>query len=382
MRVYWKEGLRLDSRDGNFKLKIGGRIQNDWAWLNEESDIRPRVGDQEDGTEFSRVRFYTAGSVYERMKYKLQFDFAKRDGTPASGGHASLKDAYLAIDLPRLGLAKAGHFKEPFSLEELTSSKYVTFMERGLPNAFAPARNTGLQLSSNAFDKRLTWAAGVFRDADSYGRGLSEGGCNGTARVTALPWYENRGEKLLHLGLAGSLRYPDDVRYRARPEANLADYFVDTGAMGNIDEIQLLGEEAALVLGPLSLQGEAIQADVDRNRARGVKFGGYYVTASYFLTGEHRKYKTSAGAFSRVKPKKDFLREGGWGAWEVATKYSRLDLSDRDIAGGRLSDITLGLNWHLNPNVRVMWNYVRADLNRTDDDGHAEMLLMRLQIDF
>jgi len=106
---------------------------------------------------------------------------------------------------------------------------------------------------------------------------------------------------------------------------------------------------------------------------------GYYIQTSYFLTGEHRKYKPSAGSFSRVKPKENFSFGGGLGAWEVGLRYSGLDLDDGSISGGELDTITAGLNWHLNPNTRIMWNYVHAD---KDDVGEADMLLARLQIDF
>jgi phosphate-selective porin OprO/OprP len=97
------------------------------------------------------------------------------------------------------------------------------------------------------------------------------------------------------------------------------------------------------------------------------------------LTGEHRKYKPSAGAFSRVKPKKNYGFGGGPGAWEVAVRYSALDLNDSGVTGGTLSDISAGLNWYLNPNMKIMWNYVHAEVGSV---GQADMALMRLQIDF
>ena len=158
----------------------------------------------------------------------------------------------------------------------------------------------------------------------------------------------------------------------------MTDKFMDTGAFAG-DRVDLVGLEAAWVNGPLSVQSEYMKAYADRTGASDVDFDGYYVQASYFLTGEHRNYKTSEGAFSRIKPKKNYGKEGGLGAWEVAARYSGLDLNDSDIAGGRLNDITTGLNWYLNPNTRIMWNYVYADKN---DVGQADMLMMRLQFDF
>jgi phosphate-selective porin OprO/OprP len=371
-RVYWKEGLNLATLDENFKLKIGGRLQTDWLFSSEDNAIKSDVGEQEDGVEFRRARIYFSGLIYDNVEYKLQLDF--------EGGDADFKDAYLGLtDFP-LGNLRMGHFKEPFSLDELTSSKYITFMERALPNIFAPGRNTGFMLHNVASDERMTTAIGVFRDTDDYGENVDDGGYNITGRVTALPIYENKGANLLHLGAAYSYRNPDDsIQYQQRPEAHLTDSFVDTGSIAG-DQVDLIGLEAAWVDGPLSLQGEYMMADADRlGGGSDIKFDGYYVQASYFLTGEHRNYKTSEGAFSRTKPRENYSAAGGSGAWEVKARYSGLDLSDKDITGGELDNISAGLNWYLNPNTRIMWDYVHAD---KDDVGQADMVMMRLQFDF
>jgi phosphate-selective porin OprO/OprP len=282
-----------------------------------------------------------------------------------------------------VGNFRVGHFKEPFSLEELTSSKYITFMERGLPNAFAIGRNTGLGIFNTAFDKRMTWAVGAFIDADDFGNSIGGGEYNVALRVTGLPWYEEKGRRLVHLGTSYSYgNTPDDaVRFRERPEAHLAPRYVDTGTF-DAKNRNFVGFEAALVYDSLSVQGEVTGAFVDR-KASGVddpNFGGAYIYASYFLTGEHRPYKTSSGTFTNLKPENNFLNgEGGLGAWEVAARYSHIDLDDEGIRGGTLNDFTLGLNWYLNPNYRVSFNYIRAHLNGVGDTNIFEM---RYQVAF
>ncbi|RMF25515.1 MAG: porin, partial [Deltaproteobacteria bacterium] len=155
---------------------------------------------------------------------------------------------------------------------------------------------------------------------------------------------------------------------------------VDTGSIA-ADAVDLFGAEAAVVLGSASLQGEYMHAAVDASSGSSPDFAGYYVQASYFLTGERRPYKRSHGAFGRVKPRRNFLgKEGrGPGAVELAVRYSSLDLSDAAVAGGELDDVTAGVNWYLNPNTRVMANYVHADL---DAAGEADVFQMRFQIDF
>jgi phosphate-selective porin OprO/OprP len=236
-------------------------------------------------------------------------------------------------------------------------------------------------LHNVAADERMTAAIGVFRNTDDYGKdGGDDGGYNVTGRITTLPIYKDKGASLLHVGAGYSYRNPDDsIRYRQRPEAHLADYFVDTGSFAG-DQADLLGLEAAWVNGPLSLQGEYMMADADRlDSGSDVDFDSYYVQASYFLTGEHRSYKTTEGAFSRVKPRKNYSAAGGPGAWEAKARYSELDLSDSDVIGGELNNFTAGLNWYLNPNTKIMWDYVHAD---KDDVGQADMLMMRLQFEF
>jgi phosphate-selective porin OprO/OprP len=336
--------------------------------MRADSDVESNTGELDDGTEFRTARMYMSGSIYENIDYKLQFDFAKTEN--------EFKDVYFGIrDFP-FGYLKMGHFKEPFGLEEQTSSRFITFMERSLANAFVPGRNTGFMLSSTALNKRATWAAGIFRQTGTWGGESSDGGYNLTGRVTALPLYEDEGANLLHVGAAYSLRNPKDtVQYATEPEAHLAPDFVDTTAL-TANRAGVLGLECAWVDGPFSLQGEYMLADVDQSGSSSdPTFDGFYIQGSYFLTGEHRKYKTSSGAFDRVKPKENFRFGGGPGAWEAAVRYSNIDLDDR----GELKDITVGLNWYLNPNTRIMWDYIRADL---DDVGDANLFLMRFQVDF
>jgi phosphate-selective porin OprO/OprP len=378
-RVFWKEGLRFETADKDFTLKLGGRLMYDFGWISEDDGIKadPDIGEQEDATETRRARLYISGLLYGNIEYKLQFDFA--------GGDADLKDAWLGTKLP-IGKIKVGHFKEPFGLEELTSSKYITSMERSLPTeAFAPSRNAGVMLYDSAFDEQMTWAVGMFRETDDNGDMEDDGGYSVTGRVTALPIYEDKGASLLHIGAAYSSRNTtrdsdlgvDAERYRSRPEAHMFDRFVDTGDFAS-DHTELVGLEAAWVDGPLSIQGELVFANAETTSSTG-NFDGYYVQGSYFLTGEHRNYKRSSGSFSRVKPKKNWGWNSGPGAWEVAVRYSSVDLDDSSVAGGELDDVTVGLNWYLNPNTRLMWNYIHAD---KDDVGNADMFLARLQIDF
>ena len=373
---HWKDGLRLDSNDGSVKLKIGGRIQHDYGYFAEDGDLERRLGeDFDDGTEFRRARLYFSGTVYDDIDFEVQFDFA--------GGDADFKDVYLGMrNVPFVRNVRIGQFKEPFSLEELTSSNYTTFMERSLVNTFAPSRNTGVMFYDTLLDKRMTWAVGVFRQTDSFGDGRGGRDYNATVRLTGLPWYEDDGEKLFHVGVAYTHQnYDDDTfRFRARPESHLSPRVVDTGTF-SADYGDLFGAEVAWVDGPLSLQGEYVHARIEGSGrlAGDPNFWAASVQASYFLTGEHRPYKTSTAAFDRVRPLRNFRKDGGLGAWELAARLSYLDLNDGIVKGGRLRNLTLGLNWYLNPSVRTMWNYILAN---PSGGGDVSAFMWRFQLAF
>lgn len=374
LTVEFDRGLKLSSDDGNFNLKIGGRIMSDWAFFSPSDNIEAFTGVMEDGAEFRRARFYISGTLYRYVEFKAEYDFA--------GGDADFKDVFLGLKqiVGKAGL-RVGHFKEPFSLEELTSSNHITFIERALPvEAFAPSRNTGFMLHRT--DARFSWGAGIFKEADDFGNAednVSDSAWALTGRIAGTPYFNNEGKSMLHLGLSFTSRDPvrDSVRIRTRPEMHLSPgRFVDTLDL-DADGYQKAGFEFALVQGPFSIQAEYIQASVDLIDGESGDFSGYYAYVSYYFTGESRKYKQ--GKFDRLIPVRNLFRDGGVGAWEIALRYSAIDLTDGRIVGGEESNVTLGLNWYLNPNMKVMWNYVNADV---DSVGDVDAFMMRWQIDF
>ncbi len=374
--VYWKDGVRFETADKNFWAGFGGRIQNDWAFMTQDDRLRDDVGGFQDGTEFRRSRVYVRGLLYQHVEFKAEYDFA--------GGDADFKDAYVGlVKLPVIGGIRAGQFKEPFSVEELTSSRFITFLERSLPvEAFAPSRHTGVMLHKSELEGRLFLAGGIFRQADAYGNGQNDDGGGEydlAARVVGLPVQSEEGD-ILHIGGAYQYRRPEDdrVRYRSRPEAHLAPRVVDTGWIP-ADRTHLAGAELAAIVGPVWALAEYMHTFVNgTGGASDYDFNGFSVSAGFFLTGERRGYKK--GLFNRTKPANNFLDgQGGLGAWEIAARYSVLDLNDKAVEGGRVDDISIGLNWYLNPYLRVMTNYVYSDV---DDSGYANTFQTRFAIDF
>ena len=269
---------KMKELDKRFKLKLGGRVQSDWTWADagDYAEADPRWGEEHDGHEFRRVWLYVGGTVYDDFEFKVQYDIASHNAARGANDIA-MKDTYVGLRrnvIKHLPGIRVGHVKEPIILENMTSNKYLAFMERSLANALTPGRNAGVMVHNAHFGaknrERLAYAVGVFRDVDN----------------------------------------------------------------------------------------------------------------------------------------------GGWGAWELAARYSHINLEDKDVRAdarmgtlpaqmgnpylhaGEQTNYSLGLNWYWNPNIKLMFNYVLAQVNREWRDngvgvvrsyqGTSEMryAMVRMQIDF
>lgn len=361
--------LKFSSADGEFKFQVGGRVMVDTARFFDTHGPNKL----NNGTEIRRARLFMAGEVFNDWKFKNQIDFA--------GDSVAMKDAWLRYTGFKPTEITVGQFKEPFSLEELTSSKYITFMERALPNAFAPSRHigAGVNYTGENMTAAAGWFAGTTGNQPDNSDGNQENG--GAARLTFAP-IDEQGQ-LVHLGASAAYRTvsSDELRFRERPEAHIANHrLVDTGTMNKVENVKQWGLEAATVLGPFSAQGEYMSVAVDRNGESDPDFYGWYGYVSYFLTGESRPYKK--GVFSRVKPK-SVVGKGGHGAWELAARMSKIDLEDSGIEGGEETNVTLGVNWYATPSIRFMLNYVDViDQKRQGESDEPSLVEMRAQVDF
>ncbi|MDJ0806734.1 MAG: porin [Gammaproteobacteria bacterium] len=373
---FTSRGLQVESADGDFRFELGGRLLIDAAWYDED---KTRLDNE---SEIRSSRLSLRGNLWDDWQFKSEVEFAQ-DG-------AELKSNYLRYRGFKPLLITLGNFKEPFGLERWTSISETTFMERAaVSGALAPARSLGLGLRSSV--RRWSISAGLFGDRDlsrSSGDDSSDEQSRAvTGRVTYLPLRSKTS--MLHTGLAASYRVFDEgqIRFKARPESHLIETpFIDTGNIKDVDEVRRFGAEAAAVIGPWSLQAEYIKTETHRNGDNPtLDFSGWYVYTSYLLTGESRPYRHQRGVYRGIAPKRP-LNLGGAGAWELALRYSRLDLTDEEVVGGELDLFTLGLNWYPNVNVRLMANYIHVlNVDRPgsvyDGDG-SQIFQIRSQLDF
>ena len=122
---------------------------------------------------------------------------------------------------------------------------------------------------------------------------------------------------------------------------------------------------------------------------------GYYVMATWFITGEHRMYNKKGGVFDRPIPNCNFNPcAGTWGAFELAGRYDYIDLNDETISGGTETNYTGSLNWYFNPNLKLVFEYTHAHMDGvitqsvttdavyTIRNGDADIFDSRFQVDF
>ena len=389
-------------------VTINGFFQADTLWFNQDAKSLAAVGDLQDGAGFRRTRLSAKGAVAENVNYFIQMDFG-------FFGRPTFTDVWGEVTkLPVLGNVRVGQWKQPFGLESITSVRYQTFMERSLNfQTFIPFRHIGAGFYDWSEDENWTWAMSVFRSGnDQFGNDIGDnGGISTSGRMTHLFWFDKKGSELDYFHVGGAFFHGNPannkLRYATIPEmfvgafgagvagtsqvpvptiANGTPPFVDTGTFPAVNFTNL-GSEFLWVRGPFSIQSEAQVAMVNSTHNGTLFFPGVYAYGSYFLTGESRPYDRKSGALERVVPLNPFLADDGGcygpGAWELAIRGSYINLNNGGIAGGKLFDMTAGVNWYLNGYTKLQFNYVKAYMDSAVN-GHSvtDIVGMRAQVDF
>jgi phosphate-selective porin OprO/OprP len=374
-------GIAVKSDNGAFSAALGGRMQLDLATFANDDAGAEYVS----GAEFRRLRLHLRGKLYD-FSYKFEVDFAE----DAAVG----RDLYVAREIGP-GELTVGQFKQYFTLEDQISSLNTTFLERGyIVQMLAPSYQIGAAYGGAG--ERYFYSASVY-NLDTNDSGHAEGmglrGRFGFAPIADKGRVIHLGTSLLseHYGqcrgggactderqtvtvavrrVAGQLT--DDVRERLFQLAN-----------GENTEARKYALEFAGVYGPASLQAEYAAGDFDDGVEEG-EVRGWYASVSYFLTGESRPYDLGEGRFTGIKPRRSS------GAWEVALRYDTARGEESAAGGAASSDkevtgITAALNWYLNPNLRLMLNAMRTEIEDRITGAtldQTDALLARVSINY
>lgn len=392
-------GLQVRSADDNFKFRLGGRIHADASYhsgdgyINHATKPATRV-EANDGTEIRRARMRFEGVFYKDWLTRLEADFAD--------DKVAVKDAYIQyLGVPKIAIITVGQQKQNFSKELQESSNDMMFTERSLMNVLnAPTVDRAIGLNFEHFDKNWVAKLGIFGDSitPNTNTDKADEGWGISSRVTYAPILEKT--KLVHLGIAGNYRTPADDGGVAKSKAlaysyestNMSNYDPINSSVANIKDIKMLGLEAAALYGPFSISGEYTRAWIDRKNGvanKNLTFDGWYADAAWTITGESRTYKN--GNFTYLAPEKPFsISKGQWGAWELAARYSAVDVSNRGFNGGNMANVTAALNWYINKNFRFQADYTRLlsvkDSQITTPTGgnpnNLDTFMLRAQVAF
>jgi phosphate-selective porin OprO/OprP len=394
----------------------------------------------DDGVNLRRARIGLVGKFFGDWNYALIYDFggssdgfastASTGAAPGVGGTSvgflpggalsGVENAYLSYTgIKPFGgklAIEGGYMDLPYTLDEAMSSNDIVFMERASSGIIAQNIAAG--------DFRSTVGARWYDDqfwAGAYATGPASGAIHSASSLNPNGTTEQVGavaraagqlisgkDYSFHLGADAEwlIRAPRDevtgaqtLTLNDRPELRLdPTSLISTGALTGVSGAQVYSAEAAGTYGPLFVQGEYFWYNIDRHNVVGlpsVKFDGGYAQASYVLTGESHPYNPSSASYGGIAPANPFsLTGGGWGAWEIGARVSMVNLNDQlatanGVAGGRQTVYTAALNWYVNRNVRLMFDYLHGDItkqvsatNAGDAGASFNAFAMRTQVAF
>lgn len=399
-------GLHFESKDGNFSMSWNGRLQvaSQYNMINE---VQPAFGSNlpnelNSGMNIRRARLGAEGTFMKILDYKFEYDFSRGNGTVGSG----ITDAFVRLNQNSAMSYKIGSFKEPFSLEEAASNRFLTFAERHMSvNAFVDNPNT-YKTGIGANYAVTRWQTGMAFQTEPIGawsaastsvnangnqsrnNGSGDTGWQGIGRISGRPFMID-DTNFVHVGVSGghtevNNQYRADntfvgangtgggggMAFFAFPgtgvdRSNMLNTGnLTTGSQGSlgarrIDSYDRFGTELWINRGPLSLQGEYLRTNINGlGYNAGEHLTGYYGFASYFLTGESKTYHVRNGAANRIRPKSVFGwgSNSGWGAWEVASGYDYINMNSGVITGGKADMARVALNWYPHNNIKWQWN--------------------------
>ena len=370
--------LKAESQDGflvfhnkaaDYRVWFDVRVQTDGAMFWGEPEGFDAIGD---GVSIRRARLAIKGQLRKDWYGELDMDL--------SNGVLELKDAYMRYDGLKNFDIQVGNFKENFSMQRNTTSRYLQFIERPMATAFAPSRHIGLQVKYNI---PVVWAAaGIFfqpvEDAEvranvednnkDFGRGP---GHSFTGKVVLRPLYQ-LDDASLHIGFAASYRTPKAdmspskwgaVRISSRNATNInRKKYLDTGNISDVNFEMMMTAELAGHWKGLRWEAAYLADNVHINSSaedsRTKHFYGIYAQAGMLLFGGRQHYDASGAKYTRITPGRS------WGDVELCARFDRLDLDSQGVYGGAANAWTAGVNYYVNPNIKMMLNYQYVTNNK------------------
>jgi phosphate-selective porin OprO and OprP len=436
LHARWDNGFVAETADKCFRFHIGGRMEFDNCWFNQDDNILIGTSPNQtmlDGTLFRRARMRADGRLWEFTDFACEVNFANiqdvsnTDNSTVQVGSVGLTDFYLNFrEIPWFGNVRVGHLQAPISLERYSSSNAWYYMERSsMWDAFYNPNDyqNGIVAFDSYFDDRVTLAGSAAwigkSDIQSFGFGANEGKYGAGARVTALPIYKDEGRSLLHLGAGYFHQSLTDNLFsvasrpllRAGAGGTQTPNLIFTGTFFSPNGADIANVEAAMVRGPFSMSGEYAvthinnvfeqQTPVFAGPRGDVTYHAFYAEGGLFITpGDQRRYDKKTGTWTRTVPVQNayFVRQDcgpifSRGAVQLLARYTFLDLISGDpvltptsggARAGRQQDVTLGANWYLNSQTSIMVNYVATHLESVvpGASGNIHGIGCRFHLDF
>ncbi|MEH6549787.1 MAG: porin [Pseudomonadales bacterium] len=358
IKIKTKGGLSVETTDGDFSFQLGGRIQAQFDQYSDSMNLK-QGGDTANDLFIRRARIYVKGTLYSDWAYKAQFNI---DSDGSKGG--SYEDLYIKWTKFKMANVTVGNHKEPFSLQELTSSKYVTTVERAAIDDFlSEGRSLGVSIggATNAWG----YAIGLYDTDKENNSGKSLWAVTGRAFASPI----NNEDTVLHIGAGFSQRDGSDSTDPFN--GGSVTQGIKKGNELNIDLVDdadgqtLYNIEAAARFGAFHASTEYHVRKTDAvSGGTDAEVNGYYVQGGWFITGEARPYKK--GAWNKVKP-----NNKGIGAWELFARFEGLNGDDEGISEDNRNKgtiFTAGANWYANDSIRVSANYVQSNWDKALDE--------------
>ena len=337
---------------GGSEVSLEGLFQADGNWYDDDVvDLNGAGSGNGDDTEFE----------LRRAEVVIKGKGVKWDWV---AGYDAKADKFLDTNVRyKMGthFATAGQYKQPNSLEELTSTRHNDFISKAMTtNLFGVARRLGVGYGIEEANWGVTGSV--------FGRELTRNLAHGSGYGVRGYWAPiNDTGRFLHFGVS-AVDYDTDadtLRLRVRPDADLATArLVDTGELRNADRQTTFGLEGLYVHGPFKVQAEYMHSTVDRYDTNvasqpGGDFDGdsWYVYGLWNITGETWTYKAGL-------PVTPYGNNPGFGMWQLAARYDAVDLDDDPVLGGEEENLTLGVNWYWRTNFKVQLNYVMVSSER------------------